>query len=211
MARARLNPAAAAFPVFQAGRLPHYPFRGLLSVHSRYGLHARQVAYSDPLHRRLQPIRHLLSCSDCYRLERPVAGWESHPLKIHAFPRRTETHGLQTRATLFGIGSKPFELAQAVRNDGSPEGSPFLGGDEPAKEMRPEHPRRSEGCTPIRRSRAFMEPMSSFVEGRRSEGRRSVEGCGRLSDKTGSLQTTSEMPRMAARWKPGGRPILPGG
>jgi hypothetical protein len=31
----------AAFPVIQAGRLPHYPFRGLLSVHSRYGLHTR--------------------------------------------------------------------------------------------------------------------------------------------------------------------------
>jgi len=50
----RVRPAAAAFPVKQAGRLPHYPFRGLLSVHSHYGLHARQVAYSDPLHRRLQ-------------------------------------------------------------------------------------------------------------------------------------------------------------
>jgi hypothetical protein len=39
-------PATAAFPVIQAGRLPHHPFRGLLSVHSRYGLHARQVAYA---------------------------------------------------------------------------------------------------------------------------------------------------------------------
>ena len=26
---------AAAFPEIQAGRLPHYPFRGLLGVHSR--------------------------------------------------------------------------------------------------------------------------------------------------------------------------------
>jgi len=75
-----LMPATAAFPVSQAGRLPHYPFRGLLSVHSRYGLHARRVAQGDPLYRRLQPICHLLDCSDCYRLERPVAGWESHPL-----------------------------------------------------------------------------------------------------------------------------------
>ena len=33
--------AAAAFPVTQAGRLPHHPFRGLLGVHSRYGLLAR--------------------------------------------------------------------------------------------------------------------------------------------------------------------------
>ena len=29
------HPTTTAFPVIQAGRLPHYPFRGLLSVHSR--------------------------------------------------------------------------------------------------------------------------------------------------------------------------------
>ncbi len=33
------------FPEILAGRLPHCVFRGLLSVHSRYGLHARQVTY----------------------------------------------------------------------------------------------------------------------------------------------------------------------
>ena len=33
----------------------------------------------------LQPLRYLRDRSDCYRLERPLAGWESHPLKIHAF------------------------------------------------------------------------------------------------------------------------------
>jgi hypothetical protein len=37
-------PSAAAFPVRKAGRLLHRPFRGLLSVHSRYGLHAHRVA-----------------------------------------------------------------------------------------------------------------------------------------------------------------------
>ena len=31
-------------PRNSAGRLLHYLFRGLLSVHSRYGLHARRVA-----------------------------------------------------------------------------------------------------------------------------------------------------------------------
>ena len=30
-----------AFPIFQVGRLPHYPFRGLLNVYSRYGLRTR--------------------------------------------------------------------------------------------------------------------------------------------------------------------------
>lgn len=37
--------AVAAFPKFLVSRLPHHVFRGLLSVHSRYGLHTRQVTY----------------------------------------------------------------------------------------------------------------------------------------------------------------------
>ena len=43
---ARTFPSSSAFPVRQVGRLLHQPFRGLLSVYSRYGLHARQVAYA---------------------------------------------------------------------------------------------------------------------------------------------------------------------
>jgi hypothetical protein len=34
-----------AFPVISPGRLAHYPFRGLLNVHLRYGLHVRRVPY----------------------------------------------------------------------------------------------------------------------------------------------------------------------
>src|ERR1035441_1170181 len=41
---ARLSPSTAAFPVKQSGRLLQLFFRGLLSVHSCYGLHARRVA-----------------------------------------------------------------------------------------------------------------------------------------------------------------------
>jgi hypothetical protein len=37
-------PSTSAFPETGAGRHLHHCFRGLLSVHSRYGLHARQVA-----------------------------------------------------------------------------------------------------------------------------------------------------------------------
>ena len=36
----------SAFPRLQIGRLPHYQFRGLLSVHSLYNLQAHQVAYA---------------------------------------------------------------------------------------------------------------------------------------------------------------------
>jgi hypothetical protein len=40
------EPATAAFPIPLLGRLPHCPFRGLLGVHSRYGLPARGTAYA---------------------------------------------------------------------------------------------------------------------------------------------------------------------
>ena len=33
----------AAFPELETGRLAHYDFRDLLSVHSRYGLHTSRV------------------------------------------------------------------------------------------------------------------------------------------------------------------------
>lgn len=45
---------------------------------------------TGPLHRRLQPFRYLHDCSDCYRLERQLAGWDSHPLEDRAFARHTE-------------------------------------------------------------------------------------------------------------------------
>jgi hypothetical protein len=40
-----MTPEMAAFPEILAGRLLHWAFRGLLSVHSRYGLRIRQVTY----------------------------------------------------------------------------------------------------------------------------------------------------------------------
>ena len=88
-----MKPVTAAFPIPLLGRLPHYAFRGLLGVHSGYGLSARGVAHGDPFHRRLRQYRCLHCRFDCYRLERPLAGWELHPLKIDTFPRRTKgTH-----------------------------------------------------------------------------------------------------------------------
>src|SRR5712692_7379624 len=63
-------PSSSAFPTLQLGRLLHYQFRGLLSVHSRYNLQTRQVALCDPLHRRLRRLCCLHRRSDCYRVER---------------------------------------------------------------------------------------------------------------------------------------------
>ncbi len=39
------SPGTTAFPVLTPDRLPHYRFRGLLGLHSHYGLHVRQVPY----------------------------------------------------------------------------------------------------------------------------------------------------------------------
>ena len=50
-----VSSATAAFPIPLLGRLPHYLFRGLLDVHSRYGLSARESPKATLFHRRLQP------------------------------------------------------------------------------------------------------------------------------------------------------------
>ena len=84
------NAITLAFPVLQAGRLLHQYFRGLLSVHSRYGLRARGVTQGDALHRSASAkVVAFFPRFDCYRLERPVAGWKFHPLKNRAFARHT--------------------------------------------------------------------------------------------------------------------------
>jgi hypothetical protein len=75
------SPATAAFPVSVAGRLPHYPFRGLLGVHSRYGLPARGVAKRPfpskaPTASSPPPPLRLLPAGTTR-----VAGRELHPLK----------------------------------------------------------------------------------------------------------------------------------
>lgn len=88
------SPEMAAFPVIQAGRLPRCPFRGLLSVHSRYGLHARRVP-EEPVTRKASDASlppHLLSLLPAGVT---VAGWESHPLRNRALARRTELIGLE--------------------------------------------------------------------------------------------------------------------
>src|SRR5580765_7414271 len=66
---ARSPPSSAAFPVKKSGRLLQLLFRDLLSVHSRYGLHARGVAWR-PFHRKLRQLRYLRRRFDCYRMER---------------------------------------------------------------------------------------------------------------------------------------------
>lgn len=49
----------------------------------------------DPLHRRLQPLRYLHDCSDCYRLERKSPGGIRTHWKSAALARRTSNSGGQ--------------------------------------------------------------------------------------------------------------------
>jgi len=90
-------------PIWQSGRPTHRLFRGLLGVHSRYGLHTRAVTVCrDTLIRRLQPFRFLHDCSGCFRLEQSPGGacthWKAPPC-----------HGARQ------------EQALTVVQDGSPE------------------------------------------------------------------------------------------
>ena len=70
------------------GRPAHRPFRGMLGVHSRCGLHTRAVTTIVTVIRRLQTFRRLHACSGCFRRERS-AGWGLHPLESAALSRRT--------------------------------------------------------------------------------------------------------------------------
>ncbi len=82
------SPATAAFPILMQGRRPHWTFRGLLNVHSRYGLSARCIAKATHLSRRLRRFRFLHRRPDSYRLERPscrvgIAPTEDQHLTVH--------------------------------------------------------------------------------------------------------------------------------
>ena len=118
---ARLAQPCQPSPKGSSGRPAHRPFRGLLGVHSRCGLHTRAVTNSRPANRRLQPFRHLHDCSGCFRLER-FAGWVSHPLESAAF------HGAHPTRSFIGyltngrcrpfavIGLRPRTREQQMHN-----------------------------------------------------------------------------------------------
>jgi hypothetical protein len=83
-------PSASAFPERKAGRLLHYPFRGLLSVHSRYGLHAHQVAFATLFTEGFSGFVTSTTASIVTGRNEPAPGRDFHPLWTSAFARRTE-------------------------------------------------------------------------------------------------------------------------
>src|SRR5205823_5575777 len=75
-------------PIPLSGRPAHRPFRGLLGVYSRCGLHTRAVTKFVTAIRGLQTFRRLHACPGCFRLERSPGGPCTH-WKSAALSRRT--------------------------------------------------------------------------------------------------------------------------
>ena len=86
---ARTIPFASAFPETGAGRLLHYAFRGLLSVYSRYGLHARRVANATFYTEGFSSFVASAAASIATGWSEPVPGRVSLPLWTTTFSRRT--------------------------------------------------------------------------------------------------------------------------
>src|SRR5215470_15687964 len=82
---ARPSPSSAAFPVKQSGRLLQLLFRDLLSVYSRYGLHAHRVTNVTLYTESSDGFVTFAAVSIATGWSEPVPGWELHPLKSSAF------------------------------------------------------------------------------------------------------------------------------
>src|SRR5579864_5933690 len=79
----RWFPVGAAFPVSQAGRHPRLHFRGLLKLHSRYGLLACSSPYGT-LSRGFDPNSCPFQPLVSYHVYRHLHGWVPPPLVICA-------------------------------------------------------------------------------------------------------------------------------
>ena len=90
---ARTVPSASAFPRVSAGRLLRYTFRGLLSVHSRYGLHARQVTHVTLYTGGSDGFVTSTAAPIATEWNEPVLGRDFHPQRTSAF------HGAQHSST----------------------------------------------------------------------------------------------------------------
>jgi hypothetical protein len=75
-------------PIWLSGRPTRRPFRGLLGVHSRYGLHTHAATnswHASPKASTVSLPPQLLRLLPAGA----IAGWDFHPLGSAAFPRRT--------------------------------------------------------------------------------------------------------------------------
>ena len=122
---ARFTQPCQPSPIWRSGRPAHCPFRGLLGVHSRYGLHTRAVTvYRDPL---TEGFSHFVTS-----IAAPVAsGWSARRVggettgkrrlsTAHGHsgttvrPRQGRPTGLLPSAIFSGLVSSPCALANAA-------------------------------------------------------------------------------------------------
>ena len=82
---------SVGLPLLAVGRLPHYTFRGLLSVYSRYGLHARQVAYATLYTRGSDDFVSSVAALIATGWSEPAPGRDFHPLRTSAFHGAPQT------------------------------------------------------------------------------------------------------------------------
>ena len=75
-------------PIRRSGRPAHRPFRGLLGVHSRCGLHTRAVTNCGR-YPKASAISSTSMTAPVASGWSDIAGWASHPLESAAFSRRT--------------------------------------------------------------------------------------------------------------------------
>src|SRR2546425_3851981 len=95
-------PSTSAFPRLQLGRLLHYQFRGLLSVHSRYNLPTRQVAYATLYTGGSGGFVAFTAAPIATGWSDPVPERVCLPLWFSAFSRRTVIAMLRQRAGFAG-------------------------------------------------------------------------------------------------------------
>src|SRR5882724_6370299 len=115
----KLAPPYQPSPKPLSGRPAHRPFRGLLGVHSRCGLHTRAVTKLVTVIRRLQTFRLLHACSGCFRLERSPGGtctrWKSAALSRRTWiadPNRPEHRFLRTCCLLIPLSTAAVATEQ---------------------------------------------------------------------------------------------------
>ena len=77
-------PGRAAFPQSQRGRHPRLHFRGLLRLHSRYGLPGRSPAFALTLSRGFVPASRPTEPLVSYHAYRQLHAWVPPPLVIRA-------------------------------------------------------------------------------------------------------------------------------
>ena len=159
---ARVTQPCQPSPVPRPDRPAHRPFRGLLSVHSRCGLHTRTVTVCrDPLS---EGFRHFVAS-----MPAPVAsGWSESPGGACTHWKAPPCHGAHPLRTLVvGVSSSAYcKLVLTSLQTGS-EGSPLR---HPKKSFRCEIVHTSLGRTGISLTKRSADERSRLVAGRKRDG-----------------------------------------